>query len=55
MLESPAGGEPVNMPVQLKCWKYKELDKGGLEDGKCEQKRGINGKDMEKVLRRGNK
>lgn len=22
------------MPVQLKSWKYKEVDKGGLEDWK---------------------
>lgn len=23
-----------NTPLQFKCWQYKEMDKGGLEDGK---------------------
>lgn len=33
------------MPVHIKCWKYKEVDKGALEDGMWEQKRGTNRKD----------
>lgn len=32
--ESTTAGDPVDTPWQLKHWKYKEMDKGGLEDGK---------------------
>lgn len=32
--ESTTAGHPVNTPLQLKCWKYKEMDKGELEDRK---------------------
>lgn len=32
--DNTTAGDPVNTPLQLKCWKYKDMDKGGLEDGK---------------------
>lgn len=32
--ESTTAGDPVDTPRQLKHWKYKEMDKRGLEDGK---------------------
>lgn len=32
--ENTTAGDPFNTPLQLTCWKYKKMDKGGLEDGK---------------------
>lgn len=53
--QSTTAGDPVNTLLQLKCWKYKEMDKGGLKDGKWEKKTEIYVKNSKKVHSSGNK
>lgn len=53
--ESTTAGDPVDTPWQLKRWKYKEMDKGGLKNGKWEKRTKVKVKNTENVHSSGNK